>query len=144
MKKVFLICTIFSYTVNFAHEKTKVQNSNPELIASWQFRTTFYDDNTSYTEMDNYYFYSDNTYLKQANSDECINLDENKKTCSQRWTTVGKNVILWNEKGKQVAVYLIKGNVDSMFKGQKLISQSKQLPLNQILKSNNDQLAINQ
>jgi hypothetical protein len=130
---------------NFASAKSNPQSVNAELIASWQFRTTFCNEQTiAYTEVDNYYFYSDNTYLKESNSDECVDLNEDKKTNTLRWKIIGNNIVLLNDKGKQTAIFCVKGNVKDMFKGQKNIVQIKQSYKQYYNKNNDGQLAINQ
>lgn len=144
MKKLILICTMFSTMMNYATDKTNTK-SNAELMTSWQYKTTYMSNGKAcYTEVDNYYFYSDNTCVKECNANKCNSSAVQKSSTVQRWTIVGNNIVLLNEQGKQTAVFGIKGNVNAMFKGQKLIAQTKEIPATPVIKINNDELAMNQ
>ena len=145
MKKVILICMMFSTMMNYAADKKATLKPNTELIASWQYKTTYLSNGAVCTsQIDNYYFYSDNTCVKESKVMNCRTNIEVKNNSVQRYTIVGNNIVLLNEKGKQTAIFGTNCKVGNLLKGQKMISQTKELPTQKIEKSNNDQLAMNQ
>lgn len=145
MKKLILICMMFSTVMNYAADKTTTLKPNSELLASWQYKTTYLSNGEVCTaQVDNYYFYSDNTCLKETKVMNCQTNLEQKSNTVQRYTIVGKNIVLLNEKGKQTAIFGTNCKVGDLLKGQKMISQTKELPTQKIEKSNDDQLAMNQ
>lgn len=145
MKKLILICMMFSTVMNYAADKSQALKPNAELLGSWQYTTNYLSNGaTCYAQVDNYYFYSDNTCVKESKVVNCQTDQQQKSTSFQRYVVVANNIVLLNVKGKQTEIFGANCNVADLLKGQKMISQTKELPKQKIEKSDDDQLAMNQ
>lgn len=143
MKKLILICMMFSWVMNFAADKNGIiQKPNADLIGSWQCKTTYYTGNTScYTETENFYFFSDNSCVKTKNTSQCNNGDVAATSTVQKWILVKNNIVLLDKYGKQQAAYTAKSNVADLLKGEKIMNQSKQLDAKRDTPLTGDELA---
>lgn len=146
MKNLFLLSFLFSSIVNFAADNHfTTATTNADLVCSWQYKTSYVSEGKlCYFTTDNYYFYSDNTCVKVTTTSECTSISINEKVEYCRWLKTANNIILLNKTGKQMTSFVAKNNTADLLKGQKVIVQTVHLPKQNILPSNDDQLAMNQ
>ena len=142
MKKMILICLMFSWMMNFATDNKTNKNTNAELIGSWQHKTNYFSGkNICYTEIENFYFYSDNSCVKTKSTTSCEGPQSKESNAVTKWIMVKNNIVLLDKNGKQQAAYTTKSNIADLIKGEKTMQQNKQLDAGKAIRISGDELA---
>lgn len=143
---MILLSTLFISLMSYAKETNKTAlKPNAELIGSWQYVTTYYTgDRTCYTETENFLFYSDKSCVKRKIVTSCDNQVISETASTQQWMTISNNIVLLDASGRQQAAYTTKHAVADLLKGEKIISQRKDVSTSPALLKENVAIAFNQ
>ena len=146
MKRVITICILLAQAAGFAAD-----NQNAELLCVWNYKTQFKTISgqpstakIAFTEINAYYFFSDNTFVKAASGKTYDEVLKMKSESPKRWLTANNNLILLDENGKQVAGFVGKENqpVIHLLKGEKEITQVVTINPGTVSSAYNDVLAF--
>jgi hypothetical protein len=141
MKKI-LICLMFSWMMNFATDNRNSKNTNTELTGSWQHKTNYYSGkNICYTEIENFYFYSDNSCVRTKITTSCDRPQSIESNAVTKWIIVKNNIVLLDKNGKQQCAYTTKSNIADLIKGENIMKQDKQLDAGKAIRISGDELA---
>ncbi len=139
---MILICLMFSRMMNFATDKTSQLKPNAELIGSWQHKTNYYNGNhVCYTEIENFYFYSDNSCVRTKSTTQCDRPQSMENSTIEKWKVVKNNIVLLDKNGKQQGAYTTKSNIADLIKGEKIMQQDKQLDAGKAIQLSGNELA---
>src|SRR5665647_1994914 len=112
-KKGFLFSMMLAWIAAFSADNNKIiQKPNADMIGSWQFKTAYSTGGKNcYTEVENYYFYSDNSLVKTKTVSPCNNVITKEETTVQKWMIVKNNIILMDKNGKQQVAFCSKSKI---------------------------------
>jgi hypothetical protein len=126
MKRVITICLLLAQIAGMAAD-----NHRAELLCVWNYKTLyktapnpFNSGETERTVVQLYYFFSDQSYVCTGANVAYDDVLKMKEADPKRWMTVDNNLVLFNEKDKQVMGVVSKENqpVGNLLKGPKEIS----------------------
>ena len=146
MKRLATICMILAQVAGYAAD-----NSNAELLCVWKYKTLFTSTSTqqssadvAFTEVNAYYFFSDNSFVKASFKIPFDDVLKMKASTSQKWMTVNNNLILLDENGKQEMGIVDKNNqpVANLLKGEKEMTQVVALKTKTVPSTYDDVLAF--
>ncbi len=142
MKKMILICLMFSTMMNFATDNKNSKTPNADLVGSWQHKTNYYTgNNVCYTEIENFYFYSDNSCVRTKSTNQCDRPQSTESSSVEKWMVVKNNIVLLDKNGKQQGAYTTKSNIADLIKGEKIMQQDKQLNAGKAIQISGNELA---
>jgi hypothetical protein len=122
-----------------------------ELLCVWNYRTLYKNTsaaqtsaNVSYSEVNAYYFFSDNSFVKTGWNTPFDDVLKMKSHSPKRWLTVDNNLILLDKNGKQETSFVVKENqaVENLLRGEKEITQVVTTSVETVSSPYNDVLAF--
>ena len=120
---MILICLMFSTMMNFATDNKNSKTPNADLVGSWQHKTNYYTgNNVCYTEIENFYFYSDNSCVRTKSTTQCDRPQSTESSSVEKWMVV-------------------KNNIADLIKGEKIMQQDKQLDAGKAIQMSGNELA---
>ena len=146
MKRLVTVCIVLAQVAGMASDKT-----NAELLCVWNYKTQFQNisrekasTDVTFTEVNVYYFFSDNTFVKTDYNTTYMDVLKMKAVSCKRWMTVDNNLILLDQNGKQETGFVSFENqpVQNLLKGEKEINQVVTLKSGAVPSSYNDVLAF--
>ena len=146
MKNLILIGLMLATIVNYASDKNQTKKTNAELMCSWQYKTNYMQDGKfCYLTVDNYYFYSNSTCVKVSKLGQCNSTLSNEVVAITKWIKVGNTIALLDKAGKQFISFAAKDDNSAgiLLQGQKVVTNTIDLPKQDLIYNNDNQLAMN-